>query len=254
MWLIGEDVTKQADTDKKRDESIALTWWAELRKSKGYQGFCKVCKGLREILMVLATLAGLVAFISLYFTIQHFEIQQRQALIETTQARLNQFMALGIEAEENIATCKSLLESEKEYLNGETIPFAVFLHASLGEILQTGAINDELLQALDHDTLDSIYPDERRFNVTLMNCYHKLVTANQLIEAGISLNNLGAVTKLDLSTAQLAYDQSLELVQHLMDDVRYIEKRLELSLPELRKISDHQKSVLDSLIAEEGDD
>lgn len=75
-----------------------------------------------------------------------------------------------------------------------------------------------------------------------------------LTQNSVHSHNLGAVLDADLKTVMIAYDRGLELVKNLMDDVRFIKGKLQLALPEVEKIKDYHKAVLDSLIAEEPDD
>lgn len=224
------------------------------RTSKWWNEFWSFCKGCYATIKVLATFAGLVAFVALYLSIQQYEDQQDKALIQITQAKVNQFMALGLEIEANIVICDSLLGSKGKWLAGRT-PRQLFLYATLGEALTSGAISDELLQGVPLGEQFTESADERRFNFALMGCYHDVLLVNMIIGNTISLEISAATADLEKKTRAAEVDSRIKLwMTWLVEDVGCIKDRLKLVLPEVERIRDYHRSVLDSLVAKDAGD
>lgn len=244
-------MNEKVKQDRGEYSSRTTTWWNDFWQLSSGQKFWSFCKGGYAAIKVLATFAGLVAFVALYLSIQQYEDQQDEALIQTTQAKVNQFMALGLEIEANIVICDTLLGAKEKWLAGGT-PYQLFVYATLGEALTSGAISDELLQGASPDDQFSERVDERGFNFALMGCYHGLQLANMIIGNAIRLDVLATTADREMKT--LAVSKTKLWMTWLVNDVECIKGRLKLILPEVERIRDYHRSVLDSLVAKDAGD
>lgn len=177
-------------------------------------------------------IAALSVFVFLYYTLRQFNLSQSDREEQESALLAQRLSALLLEIEMNIGVCDEILGAREEYLNARSVPLNHIHGDMLCHFATEGLLDEVTLERLIPQRIKAGDVTSRRMGVTLINAYHYLLQGNDIIDRGVTIMTLQALSQEDRRVDQ----RTNERLKHYMQGLVETAEKLRASLTTIRPI------------------